>query len=106
MSRQNLTHFGHTAEVELGDARDWQCRGDALIADLPYGRFLHTRQEIILGILQTGARLSPVAVYVAAQDMSPCLQEAGYEKVEVLRVRKSGGFVRYVHRGQSLVCEL
>lgn len=105
MSRQNLAHFGHTAEVELGDARDWQRRGNALIADLPYGRFLHTRQEVVRGILQTGARLAPVAVYVAARDVSPWLREAGYEEVEVLRVRKSGGFVRYVHRGQSLVCE-
>jgi hypothetical protein len=100
MSRQNLAFFGYPARVELGDARDWRRTGDALIADLPYGRFLHTPEEVIRGILRTGARLAPVAVYVAARDISRWLREAGYGEVQVLRVRKSGTFARYVHRAR------
>jgi tRNA G10 N-methylase Trm11 len=102
MSRQNLAHFGYGARVELGDARDWRRKGDALIADLPYGRFLHTPEAVIRGVLEAGARLAPVAVYVAAGDISRWLWEAGYGEVEVLRVRKRAGFVRCVHRAQSI----
>ena len=104
MSRQNLASFGYGAPVELGDARNWHRTGDALVADLPYGRFLHTRQEVILGILEAGARLAPVAVYVAAKDISGWLWEAGYGEVQVLRAPKTAGFVRYIHRARSLVC--
>jgi hypothetical protein len=48
-------------------------------------------------------RLAPLAVFVTAADISPWLQEAGYGKIEVLRVRKGLGFTRYVHRAHSQV---
>ena len=44
------------------------------------------------------ASLAPQAVYLAEDDLSAQLLEAGYRKVEVLHVRKRAAMSRCVHR--------
>jgi tRNA G10 N-methylase Trm11 len=101
MSRRNLEHFGYTAEVVRGNALECQRSADAIVTDLPYGRSLHMDQENLLPIIQQATQLAPQAVYLAEQDISACLEEAGYQEIEVLRVRKRAGMSRYVHRVTS-----
>ncbi|NKB67277.1 MAG: methyltransferase domain-containing protein [Candidatus Latescibacteria bacterium] len=101
MSRQNIRHFGYTAPVELGDARQWEQQGEALVTDLPYGKNLEVSPQIIQGILARGAQLAPVGVYAAGSDISAWLAAAGYVDIELFRVPKSTGFTRYIHRAES-----
>jgi predicted RNA methylase len=97
MARQNLAHFGYEGVVQGADATDWQARGDAVVTDLPYGVNAKTTEENIRGILDSAARMAPKAVFVAADDLSDWLTDAGYENVEVIRVPKHAAFVRVVH---------
>ncbi|MBN1934952.1 MAG: methyltransferase [Anaerolineae bacterium] len=101
MSRNNLAHFGYAATVERGDAREATQIADAVVTDLPYGRYLVLDEETVKGILARAALLAPVGVFAAGSDITPWLQEAGYTGVEVYRIRKHAGFIRYIHRARS-----
>lgn len=98
MTRANIKHFGYDCTVEQMDARNWTRQVDAIVTDLPHGRYSHVQEDVIQGILIHAASLAPVAVFVAREDMTSLLQRSGYTAVEVFRVPKQAGFVRYVHR--------
>lgn len=101
MSRRNLEHFGYAADVEYTDAREWSRPADAVVTDLPYGNKLEMSEVIIRGILDRAAALTPVVVCVAGCDISNWFHRAGYHDIEVFRVPKYTGFMRYVHRARS-----
>ena len=50
----------------------------------------------LIALYITGT-LAPRAVYLAEQDLSHWLVEAGYAPPQVLRVRKRPGLTRFVH---------
>jgi tRNA G10 N-methylase Trm11 len=100
MTRQNLLHFGYEAEVHHADAEHCTQVVDAIVTDLPYGRFLKQDDANIHTILQRMATLAPLGIYLAEQDISAWLREAGYQKIEVFRLRKRAGMTRYIHRAQ------
>ncbi len=58
-------------------------------------------KDNILGILTRAVQQAPVAVFVAGSDISVWLQKAGYENIEVFRIKKQHTFIRYVHRARS-----
>lgn len=97
MARENLTHFGYEAAVEVADIRTLQRAADVLVTDLPYGRGLATDEAAIRTILDYGRHLAPTAVFVAAHDISAWLAEAGYRDIEVYPVMKQAIFTRYVY---------
>jgi tRNA G10 N-methylase Trm11 len=97
MARKNLAHFGYTARVEHADARNCQQRADALVTNLPYGRFLEANEGGIRAILKRGKKLAPVAIYVTEHDIGDWLTAAGYHDITIYPVPKHDGFVRYVH---------
>jgi tRNA G10 N-methylase Trm11 len=99
MARKNLTHFGYAARVEHADARTCQQTADALVTNLPYGRFLQADETLIRAILERGRILAPVAIYVTEHDITEWLAAAGYRDIKVYSVIKHDGFVRYVHQG-------
>jgi tRNA G10 N-methylase Trm11 len=101
MTRRNLLHFGYEAVVQRGDATQCTQTNEAVVTDLPYGRFLKRDENNIKMILRQMAVLAPLGIYVTEQDISTWLKEAGYYKVDVYRVRKRAGLVRFVHRAQS-----
>jgi tRNA G10 N-methylase Trm11 len=103
MTRRNLQHFGYEAVVQRGDAAQCTQTIEAVVTDLPYGRFLEHDDNNIKAILRQMAVLAPLGVYLAEQDISAWLQEAGYRKVNVYRVRKRAGMTRYIHRTQTSV---
>jgi predicted RNA methylase len=100
MARRNLLHFGYPPRVVCADARTWAQTADALVTDVPYGRQLESAEADLPAILANGARLAPLAVYVAGTDITAHLTAAGYGDVEVLRLVKPNGFTRYVHRAR------
>ena len=100
MAQRNLLHFGYPPRVVCADARVWTQTADALVTDLPYGRQLESAEEDLPAILAQGARLAPLAVYVAGEDIVAELTAAGYEVIEVMRLVKPNGFTRYVHRAR------
>lgn len=101
MANENLSHFGYDERVEHADARSYSQPADAIVTDLPYGQFLQTDAAVIRAILKHGARLAPVAVYVAGALMTEWLEAAGYHDIRVYPVVKRAGFVRYVHVARS-----
>ncbi|MFZ6030298.1 MAG: TRM11 family SAM-dependent methyltransferase [Chloroflexota bacterium] len=98
MSRKNLAHFGLTAEVARGSAQKYERNVDAIVTDLPYGRFCHSDPDNILTILKQAARLAPLGVFVSEGDLSSWLHESGYCSVESWRVAKRARMNRIVHR--------
>jgi len=100
MARRNLLHFGYLPRVVCADARMWTQTADALVTDVPYGRQLESAEADLPNILAQGARLAPIAVYVAGENITPWLTATGYGDVEVFRLVKPNGFTRYVHRAR------
>ena len=85
---KNLQHFGLTADVTLGDARQVQGQFDAIATDLPYGINLikdNSRDTEILANLRTCA---PKAAFIDLRDLSKPLNDLGYQIEAVLPVPK------------------
>ena len=97
MSRRNLAHFGYSVSVELGSAQDCSQAADAIVTDLPYGRQLEQDQAALRQVLHHTAQLAPQAVYLAQEDITPWLLDAGYARVACYRVRKHRSMSRFVH---------
>jgi len=101
MSRKNLANFHYQAEVQLTDASCTKRTAEAIVTDLPYGRYLLKDDKNVLEIFNNAVHLAPVAVYVAGNDLSQLLEKAGYQSIEVFRVTKRPNFTRYVHRAKT-----
>ena len=85
---KNLQHFGLSADVALGDARQIDGQYDAVATDLPYGINLvrDSSQEIeILSNLRTCA---PKVAFIDLRDISKTLTDLGYQIEAVLPVPK------------------
>lgn len=98
MSRRNLEHFGYTAQVKRGQAEACSQPAGAIVTDLPYGRFSPRDPAGLLPAFSRLVQLAPQAIYLAEDDLSAQLLEAGYRKVEILHVRKRAAMSRCVHR--------
>lgn len=101
MTRRNLAHFGYTAAASRQDARQTPQTAEAVVTDLPYGRFLQLDAGNVQAILANCARLAPQAVFAAGADLSDWLAETGYTDIEVLAVQKDKVFTRFIHRARS-----
>ena len=97
MSRRNLAHFGYAAKVELGNAQECTQTADAIVTDLPYGRLLEQNRADLRQVLQHTVGIAPQAVYLAEEDITPWLVDAGYRRVVCYRVRKHHTMSRFVH---------
>ena len=85
---KNLQHFGLTADVTLGDARQVNGQFDAIATDLPYGINLikdNSQDAEILANLRTCA---PKAAFIDLRDLSKPLNDLGYQIETVLPVPK------------------
>lgn len=101
LARQNLAFFGYSAEVYLADARKLFSSADAVVTDLPYGKFSRQKPLEIQEILSQSAQLAPVGLFVASRDISEWLVSAGYQDIEVFQVPKRSDFTRFIHRARS-----
>lgn len=98
MSRLNLEHFGYPVPVEWMDVLDCQRRVDAIVTDLPYGRILKIERLKLKSIFEHAVQLATHAIYLAEEDLSTMMAEAGYKKIEVYAAHKSHALTRVVHR--------
>jgi tRNA G10 N-methylase Trm11 len=97
MTRENLAHFGYTAEVTRADSREFTHPVDAVVTDLPYGHAIKTDEVVVRGILERCSSLAPVGVFVAPAGITDWLTAAGFSRVEVHTVMKRRGFTRWIH---------
>ena len=97
MTHKNAEYFGYDIPTTHSDARELTTHADAIVTDLPYGKNLEAPVEVLRGILARVATLAPVGVFVAGEDISTWLIEAGYRRVELVNVPKFTGFIRRVH---------
>lgn len=98
MSRRNLRYYGYSSDVRLGNALECQQTASALVTDLPYGRLLQADRPGLADIFAHNLHLAPVAVYLADEDLTPLLEQAGYTGVECWQVRKHARMSRFIHR--------
>jgi tRNA G10 N-methylase Trm11 len=101
MSQKNVLHFDYDAEVLKADATQWPDPAAAIVTDLPYGRTLDITEAALRGILERACQVAPLAIFVAGEDLSDWLYQAGYSKVEIFEVPKYTGFTRYVHQASN-----
>ena len=85
------------SQVELGYALTTSRSVDAIITDLPYGRLLQVDLPAFQRAFIHLVQLAPRAIYLAGNDLSPSLTQAGYAQVAVLRVRKRHNMSRFIH---------
>lgn len=100
MARKNLAHFGYSGTVTLQDARQITATAEAVITDLPYGRYNAMDENSVRLMVANCAQLAPTGIYVAGTDITDWLVEAGYAAVDVFRVQKWGKFTRFVHHAR------
>jgi len=100
MTRKNLEHFGYQAEVDKGDARECSRAVDVVVTDLPYGLYSHTTPENLLGILKQAVQLAPLGIFVAGEELTTMLYEAGYQNVEIFRIQKRREMTRFIFRAR------
>ncbi|MDA1192456.1 MAG: hypothetical protein O3A46_12335 [Candidatus Poribacteria bacterium] len=103
ITRANLDYFGYGGRVDTADAREYSQTADALVTDLPYGINLRpTESDELDALLANAARLAPVAVFLAGEDLTGRLIDLGYEQVErYIHTSASGQSqrtTRYIHR--------
>ena len=85
---KNLQHFGLTADVAFGDARQVRGQFDAIATDLPYGINLtkdNVQDAEILANLRTCA---PKAGFIDLRDLSKPLNDSGYQIEAIFPVPK------------------
>ena len=85
---KNLQHFGLTADVTLGDARQVNGQFDAIATDLPYGINLIKDNSQDAEILANLRMCAPKAAFIDLRDLSKLLNDLGYQIETVLPVPK------------------
>ena len=85
---KNLQHFGLTADVTLGDARQVQGQFDTIATDLPYGINLMKSNSQDTEILANLRTCAPKAAFIDLRDLSKPLNDLGYQIEAVLPVPK------------------
>lgn len=102
MTTENIAHFGYSADIRRADSRAEVAHADAVVTDLPYGHAIESDERTIRTILERAVEAAPIGVYVANDDITPWLVEAGYLDVEVAAVAKRPGFTRHVHLASTV----
>jgi tRNA G10 N-methylase Trm11 len=102
MTQRNLQYFGYEAVIQCKDALNCSQTAEAVVTDFPYGRFLVQDENNIKAILKQMTRLATLGVYVVDKDISAWLLEAGYRHVDVFRVPKRTGMIRFIHRAEMI----
>ena len=85
---KNLQHFGLTADVALGDARQVRGQFDAIATDLPYGINLTKDKSQDAEILANLRTCAPKAGFIDLRDLSKPLNDSGYQIETILPVPK------------------
>lgn len=85
---KNLQHFGLTADVVLGDARQISGQFDAVATDLPYGINLNKDKLQDLEILANLRACAPKAAFIDLRDLTKPLTDLGYQIESVIPVPK------------------
>ena len=85
---KNLQHFGLTAAVALGDARQIHGQFDAIATDLPYGINLIKNNAEDAKILANLHTCAPKAGFIDLRDLSKPLNDLGYQIETVIPVPK------------------
>ena len=85
---KNLKHFGLSADVVLGDARQVDEPYDAIATDLPYGINLVRDSTQEIEILSNLRNCASRAAFIDLRDLSETLTDLGYQIEVVLPVPK------------------
>ncbi len=85
---KNLQHFGLTADVALGDARQVSGQFDAVATDLPYGINLSKDKSQDIEILANLRTCAPKAAFIDLRDLTNPLNDLGYQIETVIPVPK------------------
>ena len=101
MSNKNMEHFGYPVPITHTNVTLWDKHGDVVLVDLPYDRNCKTSEANIRAIMSHARTLAPIAVFVAEEDLTAWLTDAGYTRFTIHRVEKSVKFSRYIHVAEA-----
>lgn len=94
-TRENIAHFGLSAEVKLADIRDITNQYDVAIIDLPYNLCSVITPEDELEMLESARRFAKKVVVVTVEPIDEILIKAGFVIYDQAIVKK-GAFTREV----------
>lgn len=94
-TRENIAHFGYSAEVKFADMREITNHYDVAIIDLPYNLCSVISPEEQLEMLQSARRFADRVVVVTVEPIDDILKRAGFVIVD-RAVAKKGVFTREV----------
>ena len=101
---KNLQHFGLTADVALGDARQISGQFDAVATDLPYGINLSKDKSQDAEILANLRTCAPKAAFIDLRDLTHPLNDLGYQIETVIPVPKLS-IVRRIFIASVIDCQ-
>ena len=95
-AKRNIEFFGYDNVVTHGNMHDIKEIYDAAIIDIPYGLFTPITPGEQTAIINTARRITKKLILVAFEDMSMCIEEAGFNIEDICYVCK-GKFKRYIY---------
>ncbi|BDD03933.1 TRM11 family SAM-dependent methyltransferase [Aureibacter tunicatorum] len=89
-SRENLEHFGYSAEIHRSDIKDLDKIYDAGIIDLPYNLYAYSDDDITANIIESTAKITQRVVIVSTTDIESFIKNAGLKIVDTCSIKKIG----------------
>jgi len=89
-TRQNLAHYGYTANVHCSDIKDLDRKYDAAIVDLPYNLYSYSNDTILANIIESTAKLATRIVIVSTADIETQIKKSGLKIADFCTVEKRG----------------
>ena len=97
-TRQNLAHYGYTAEVHCSDIIKLNRKYDTSIIDLPYNISSYSDDVITSNIIEASAKLTQRLVIVSISDIRTIIEDLGLNIIDFCTVEKKGRstFARHI----------
>ena len=89
-ARENIAHFGYSANVYRSDIKDIANKYDAAIIDLPYNVFSSADESTFKHIIESAMQVAQRLVIVSIADITEIINKAGLEIIASCNVGKSG----------------
>ncbi len=89
-ARENIAHFGYTANVHQSDIKDISKWYDAAIIDLPYNLSMPATESEVLHIIKSTSDITDRLVIVSTSDITNLINNVGFKISDHCSVSKRG----------------
>jgi len=89
-AKNNLAHYGYSANIHCTDIQELNKKYDSIIIDLPYNLYSYSNETITFNILDSAAKLADRIVIVSISDIKPMIIKSRLEISDFCTVEKRG----------------